>query len=173
MEKKLNKTIEKYIITFKEDIKKKIISLNFEEKSKVNELVQMVYDYNRLTITKDDLTKRKREKPVIPNINRCIANRANGEQCTRRKQMGFQFCGTHTKGTPHGIIEQNNNTIQQINQKIEVNAEEIKGIVYYIDTFNNVYKTDDILTNKANPAVIAKYVKKEDGTFTIPEFGLV
>ena len=32
---------------------------------------------------------------------------------------------------------------------------------YYIDDFNNIYKTEDILENKPNPNIIAKY-KIED-----------
>jgi hypothetical protein len=55
---------------------------------------------------------------------------------------------------------------------MEVFAEEIKGIVYYIDHFNNVYKTEDIMEAKENPKIVAKYVKTETG-YSIPEFGLV
>ena len=51
-------------------------------------------------------------------------------------------------------------------------AEEIKGIVYYIDNNYNVYNTEDILSEKINPRIIAKYVK-DDNKYTIPEFGLV
>ena len=61
---------------------------------------------------------------------------------------------------------------QQSTQKLEVIAEEIKGIVYYIDKYNNVYKTEDILAERENPHLIAKCVKNERG-YTIPELGLV
>jgi len=57
-------------------------------------------------------------------------------------------------------------------QKVEVYAVEIKGIVYYVDSFTNVYKTEDVLENKENPEIIAHYVKSGEA-FTIPEFGLV
>jgi hypothetical protein len=170
MDKKVNKTIENYIIRFKDDIKNKLTLLNFEEKNKTTDILEMIYDYEFLTFSKDDFTKKKRDKQVIPEINRCIANRANGEQCSRRKQMGYQYCGTHTKGTPYGVIQYQD---QLSNQKIEVIAEEINGIVYYVDKFNNVYKTDDILNNLINPEVIAKYVKIHNGKLSIPEFGLV
>ena len=39
-------------------------------------------------------------------------------------------------------------------KKIEVIAEEIFGIVYYIDNENNVYKTEDILEGKKNPEIV-------------------
>jgi hypothetical protein len=38
MEKRLNKKIETYVSEFKENIKKKITDLNFEEKTKMNDL---------------------------------------------------------------------------------------------------------------------------------------
>ena len=53
-------------------------------------------------------TKVKRIKSVIPQYERCCANRANGEQCTRRRQLGINFCGTHQKGTPHGVVSTTN-----------------------------------------------------------------
>jgi hypothetical protein len=55
---------------------------------------------------------------------------------------------------------------------VEVIAEEVCGIVYYIDKNNNVYKTEDILEGKLNPRVIAKCVK-QNGHLTIPELFLV
>jgi len=47
---------------------------------------------------------------------------------------------------------------------MEVQIQEIKGILYYIDTSNNVYKTEDILCNSKNPRIIAKY-GVEDGIY--------
>lgn len=170
MEKRLNTKIEEYIKIFKDEIRNKIVELNFTDKEKTADLVGFVYDYTRLTFQKDDLSKRKRVKNCIPNSNRCNAKRANGEQCTRRRKEDCEFCGTHSKGTPHGIIASNS---EQINlHKHEVFAEEIKGIVYYIDHFQNVYKTEDIMEGKENPKIVAKCVKSESG-YTIPEFGLV
>jgi hypothetical protein len=169
MEKRINKRIETYITTFKDDIRNKMNELNFDEKSKINELLEYVYDYNRLCLNKDDFIKRKRVKNSIPCVNRCNARRANGEQCTRRRRDDCEYCGTHSKGVPHGHIE---GETQNSFQKFEVIAEEIRGIVYYIDKFNNVYKTEDILSEKDNPEVIAKCVKTQNG-YSIPEFGLV
>jgi hypothetical protein len=54
-------------------------------------------------------------------------------------------------------------------QKIEVWAQDIQGIIYYIDKMMNVYQAEDIVSNKQNPKIIAKYVKIGE-TYTIPEF---
>lgn len=171
MDKRINKLIATYITTLKDSIRTKISDLDFNEKPKINELLEFVYDYERLSLGKDDMNKRKRIKNSIPVMNRCNAKRSNGEQCTRRRKDGCEFCGTHVKGTPHGLM-QSCNTNEMKLQKIEVFAEEIFGIVYYIDTINNVYKTEDILSNKQNPTIIAKYVNK-NGKYTIPELGLI
>ena len=56
-------------------------------------------------------------------------------------------------------------------QKIEVWAQDIKGIIYYIDNNNNVYQPDDIINNKFNPKIIAKYVKNAE-QYSIPEFNI-
>jgi len=172
MEKRLNTKIETYFREFKDSIRNKITELDVQfEKSKINELLEHVYDYERLSLNKDDLVKRTRVKNSIPCSNRCIAKRANGDQCTRRKKETCEYCGTHTKGVPHGFIELNQ-TNQTANQKIEVFVMDFKGIVYYIDKNEHVYKTEDILEGKSNPAIIAKY-KNTNGVYTIPELGLV
>ena len=158
MEKCLNKKLETYITQFKDNIKNKIAELNFEEKSKVNDILEFVYEYNRLTLDKDDFVKRKRVKNSIPNLNRCGARRANGEQCTRRRKVDCEFCGTHYKGTPHGLML-DKDTKDDNKKIIEVNAEEINGIIYYIDKYGNVYNIGDIMSGKENPEVIGRYTK--------------
>jgi len=174
MEKRINKKIEMYVTTFKDQICNKITELDFNEKTKINELMEYVYEYSRFTLAKDDLSKRKRIKNSIPSLNRCSAKRANGEQCTRRRKEECEFCGTHSKGTPNGLVIDDTTCgdCSVANHKMEVFAEEIKGIVYYIDKYFNVYNTEDILSEKPNPKIIAKYVL-DDNKYTIPEFGLV
>lgn len=170
MERRLNKKFEDYITSFKNDIRDKINTIEFEELDKINELMGYVYDYERLVFKKEDISKRKRVKNTIPEINRCNARRANNEQCTRRKRDGCEYCGTHIKGAPHGLITENISN-NEVACKLEIIAQEIGGIVYYIDNNTNVYNTEDVMNNKENPDIIAKYVLR-NGTYSIPEFGL-
>jgi len=168
MEKRINKKIEAYTTAFKEKILERSSQLGIKD-DQLNSLMQYIYDYERLSLNKDDFLKRKRVKNVVPYFDRCCAKRASSEQCTRRKKEGCEYCGTHMKGTPHGLVENEEN--KQTTQKIEVWAQEILGIVYYIDKFGNVYQAEDIVNNKTNPKVIAKYVKNGE-VFSIPEFGI-
>lgn len=169
MEKRLNSKVESYVTSFKNDIRDKIISLNLNEDNNLGTLLEYIYDYNRLTLDKTDFVKRKRVKNSIPENNRCLAKRANGEQCTRRRK-DCQFCGTHSKGTPHGLID-NNEDEQPKSHMVEVFAQSIKGIVYYIDKYQNVYNTEEIMSNKQNPAVVAKW-EKHGEIYTIPSFNI-
>ena len=122
MDKRLNKKSELYVTQFKDDLRTKITGLCFDEKSKVNELIEYVYEYERLNFVKDDFVKRKRVKNSIPDLNRCNAKRANGEQCTRRRKEQCEFCGTHFKGAPHGLITSGANPIDTNNHSLEVLA---------------------------------------------------
>jgi hypothetical protein len=61
----------------------------------------------------------------------------------------------------------------EIESKLEVQVQDIKGIHYYIDNNGNVYNTEDIINNLKNPKIIASYSKNEKGEFIIPEFNLL
>ena len=175
MEKRINETTKQYLSKLKDDVRNKIVGLNIVETEKINDLLEYVCEYPRLEFNKEDFMKRRRVKNVVPLENRCNAKRANGEQCTRKRRDDCEFCGTHHKGTPHGIASSNETDADaQSNEStsFEVFAEEICGIVYYIDKMKNVYKTDDILQSKMNPTIIAKWEKRGE-KYTIPEFGLV
>lgn len=165
MEKKLNSRAEQYITKFKDDIRSKLIDMKFVEKAKANEFLEYVYEYERLTFSKDDISKRKRIQNSIPTQNRCNAKRADNKQCTRKRKDGFEFCGTHSKGAPYGMAD---DTCGVCVKKLDVVATDVNGIVYYIDKFMNVYKTEDILSGKTNPAVIAK-CRDVNGVIVIPE----
>jgi len=187
MEKQLTQKIEQHQQAFKNDIKEwlrdnKIQMLDNEKHQLLNsEFLQFVYDYAGVEINDTDFKKRKRIKNAVPQFELCIAKRANGEQCTRRKKSveedapltdePIHFCGTHVKGTPHGVVSVDVE-MPKPNTKVEVWVKDIKGINYYIDDKHNVYKPEDILTNKANPAVIAKWIKVTEDIYSIPQFGI-
>lgn len=156
MERRINKIVNDYIGRFKNDVKKKS-----ETSKDLNEIIQYVMNYDQLTLSNDVFTKRRRIKNVVPINDRCTAKRASGEQCTRRrKNENSCYCGTHIKGTPHGIVE---NTIENVNvEKIELWAQDIQGIIYYIDKYHHIYKMEDIVSNKTVPQIVGKYEKVGD-----------
>ena len=170
MERRLNKKVETYITSFKDSIREKTTQMGMGKNEQVNQLLQYIYDYDRLSFNKEDFQKRKRVKNFVPIFDRCCAKRASNEQCTRRKKEGCEYCGTHLKGTPHGIVDAQDEP-KNTTQKIEVFAQDIQGIIYYIDKNSNVYQAEDIISNKINPKIIAKYVNQGEN-YSIPEFNI-
>ena len=188
MERRVNKKIEDYIIGFKNEMAKKLQevanALQVTDVSTRDELMRaidntklhcnymtgFVYNYEKLRLGKDDFMKRKRVKSVVPIYEGCCAKRANGEQCTRRKKDGETYCGTHIKGTPHSIVDDVEcETPTTKNVKVDIWAQDIKGIIYYIDKAGNVYDTEDIMKiDKYPKRIIAKYHQDEAGKYSIP-----
>jgi len=169
MEKRIVSKTETYMSKIKNDMIQHIMTICIDNDKK-KEIMQYVIDYPRLTLTNDDFLKRKRVKNNVPHCDRCLALRANNEQCSRRKKDDNEYCGTHMKGVPYGVVSGVSNSVNEL-KKIEVCAQEIRGIYYYIDKNNNVYSTSDVISNKECPRVIARYTLT-DGVFNIPEFGI-
>jgi hypothetical protein len=186
MEKRIVKKCEEHVSLFKDGIKNWIEENKITMEGKQNtseflkfiydfnsinltkeDFLKFIYDFNSINLTKEDFAKRKRVKNLVPSSDRCCACRANGEQCTRRKQDSFNFCGTHNKGTPHGTVDSFVETQTPVTSKIEVTIKEIKGIWYYIDEKNNIYKTEDVLSNKLSPEIIGKYTINSNNEINI------
>lgn len=196
MERRIGAKLDSYIIAFKDEVASKLRDLNAavatvsnakhnvtDSKDKdqqmqnqqvdglFKQIISFVYDYEKLKLTKEDFMKRKRVKNIVPAQHRCHAKRANGEQCTRKKKMGCDYCGTHTKGVPSSIMDDDANgsssAIKVSQQNVNVWVQNIKGIEYFIDAKNNVYKHEDVIENSANPQIIAKCSKNESGLYSI------
>lgn len=171
MERRLTRKIETHQLEFKQSIKEWLQKNEFyiydkEHNDHTSMFLQYIFDYTNIELSKEDFQKRKRTKNIIPNYERCTAKRANGEQCSRRKMNDTLYCGTHLKGTPHGIID-NNSKEEEKKYTIEIHAEDINGIIYYIDNNHNVYHPEDIVSNKVNPRCIAKWNKDNDGNYCV------
>jgi hypothetical protein len=166
MERRIAKKVNDYVHNFKTDIVSKINENNDTyDEGVINNLINYIYQHNNFELCKEDFMKRKRVKNMVPIYERCCAKRANGQQCTRRKKDELLYCGTHSKGTPHGVV--NDNETAPTVTKIEVSAIDIKGIVYYLDNNGNVYDTGDIISNEKNPRIIANYEKNGE-IYSIP-----
>lgn len=173
MEKRIKNKLDKQQINFKSDIQSWIYTNKlFTDDDKQSEFLKYIYDYDSVCLTSEDFQKRKRIKNIVPQCDRCLACRADGEQCTRRQQPNDKYCGTHKKGTPNGVMTVNNTVSDNKQTKIEVWYEEINGIYYYIDDNNNVYKNEDIMSNKESPDIIGQWVKTATGEYSIPSLGI-
>ncbi len=128
MDRRINSRIDAHIIAFKNQIAAQFETVRqkhaqavaatpqlMEMQRDYTEIMNFIYGADKLKLTKDDFAKRKRVKNAVPVFDRCHAKRANGEQCTRRKKDGCLCCGTHTKGTPHGMFNSLESPVTNIN----------------------------------------------------------
>lgn len=176
-----NKLIENYILQFKTDINSKINALELitsgstdTERDKYRELVDYIYEYPKLVVSKNDVQGKKTDttkKPAEPMdaSQICIAKRSDGVQCIRKKKKNCDYCGTHAKKEQMKVRVSTDGEVSHAVQQLELHAEDIHGIIYYIDGNNNVYHTEDILEGKENPRIIAKAIRNTDNSFMIPE----
>lgn len=179
MEKRLAKKLSDYIVDFKRDVSLRLQEFisqldettasmsSIRESADYNELQKMIFEYPKIQITQDDFTKRKRVKNVVPNHDRCQATRANQQQCTRKKKKNQDYCGTHLKGVPNHIKVDDNEVPILQQQKVNIWAQNIKGIEYFVDEKNQIYKHEDIISNINNPTIIATFTKSYDNSFII------
>ena len=93
MERRINKKIETHFVDFKSQIidRLKICFGDIESDSDAYKLVEFIYNFPKIDITAEDIKKRKRVKNIVPFCDKCLALRANGEQCSRRKKQGIHF----------------------------------------------------------------------------------
>ena len=187
METYMNRRIDEYIVGFKNDIKSKMSTLEIINQSnsseteleKMREFLEFIFEYPKLILDKKDfiVSKRRASSSITPDQEnqvsvltfpahmQCLAKRSDGIQCTRKKKKCCDFCGTHAKLD----AIQRTSTTESI-QRMEVSAEDIHGIIYYIDRYNNVYNTEDILEGRENPRIIAKATKHSNNMYMIEEF---
>lgn len=169
MEKNVRNKVNDYINEFKNNIQNWIesndASVIVGSEDKRNDFIQYLNDFPNLNLEKEDFQKRKRIKNNVPDYNRCIALKFNGERCSRKqKNSDTCFCGTHMKGSPYGTIEKESQIPKK--QKVQLWLEEINGISRYIDRDFNVYSSEDIVNSQPVPRVIAKYgIHEETGEY--------
>lgn len=158
-ENKLNASTKHHFDNFKN-----ILLEQIEKQTPYSAIMEFVKSYEFPVLVEEDYSKKRRVKNPIPFHEKCTAKAANGDQCSRRKKKGHEFCGTHNKARPHGIItppqgDEENEGENVVKKEIEVWLEDINGIMYWINDVGTVYHPDDIRTNIENPRIIAHYEK--------------
>jgi len=118
--------IEDYFTKFKTDIQKKAIELSFNDKDKLNELLEFIFEYEKINTSREYFTKKKIKKTpttlsssvieinteidnskrhVVKDEERCNAERKQGDRCCRKRVKGSLYCGTH-------FVKYNNTNLQ-------------------------------------------------------------
>lgn len=105
--------------------------------------------------------KTKTNRRMIPLEERCVAKRANGGRCTRRRKHD-KFCGTHMNVTDQAIVDDTNE--KGVLMDMIISDVEIHGITYLADQAGYLYMPADIHNSAPEPRIIGKYARNEEGT---------
>uniref|UniRef100_A0A6C0KN95 Uncharacterized protein n=1 Tax=viral metagenome TaxID=1070528 RepID=A0A6C0KN95_9ZZZZ len=161
---KVNEHMEEMITSMQTWIEKNNAQISVNDVNKTNEFIQFMRDFPNIELHKEDFQKRKRLKNNVPDFNRCIALKCNGDRCSRRqKTSGVMFCGTHMKGAHYGTTDQVQSNKQT--ETIQLWLQDINGISRYIDKNNNIYCMEDILNSVETPRIIGQYGIRENNTY--------
>lgn len=168
MEKGIRQKVAEHFEMFKDNILNWIQNneacIMVHNCNKTNDFLQYMSDFPHIELSKEDFQKRKRVKNNVPDYNRCIALKCNGERCSRKqKHDETYFCGTHLKGANYGTTEQVKPSDKK--EKIQLWLQDINGISRYIDKDNHIYCMEDILNGSQEPRIIGTYGIREDQTY--------
>ena len=119
-----------------------------------NEKLKTKYVDNSFDFSTMKKRKRKQNK-LLAKCELCMARKADGLQCTRRRKDDTEFCGKHASNLKYGRVddEERNNTNQ-----IKCTLEKINGNSYLVDCVTKLVYTFDT----ENPTVVGKM--EENGT---------
>lgn len=156
---------------FEEEMK--VIISDLCEKNSLNkEEVLKQYLPNLLNIS-IKLGVKKRNKRVLPKEVRCMGRKIDGEQCTRSRGNGCDYCKSHQKRLPHGRID-DDSYVKKVKGKrgrkkkslesdyIATKVETINGVEYLVDEYENVFKYD--LENSEYLGTKHDFIKKLEAT---------
>ena len=166
MEKRINDKISQSIRSFKTNIAKWFTddghTIIDESGCDVTSIfLKTIYDMEQINIPSEDFQKKKRTRVTIPDECRCIAKRASGDQCSRRRKDGNSMCGTHHKGDTQGDSKTQSTT------KLKTRTCSYLGIHYHIDDNNNVYLSEDILNSVEHPRHIGSWSLDDSGCIIV------
>jgi len=106
------------------------------------------------------------DKPKIEKVSEtCTAICSNGKKCMRKCCIGIQFCGTHKPFSEPAVANDTKPNTPTCTHSVFV--EDIDGIAYYMDSYNNVFNAEDILRQSLSPRIIAKYSRNVSGEYLL------
>tara|TARA_B110000879_G_C10969103_1_gene430700 strand:- start:42 stop:605 length:564 start_codon:yes stop_codon:yes gene_type:complete len=110
-------------------------------------------------------TKKKYKKNVVDKCLLCMAKKADGLQCTRRRKVKdingniitppIEYCGKHIKSIKYGRID-DDEKFKDTSRYIKTVRENIDGEYYLVDEKDRVYSY-----NKEHPLLLGKKVNNK------------
>lgn len=124
VQRKVNNYCTEYRSLFLAEIDQLIHGISKGENSdiveRINEIKMKCTFIPFPEIKKGELKKTKRIHNIVPENEKCGAVCSGGVQCSRRKQSGSVYCGTHAKGQPNGTVSVNDcDTVNSSNNELQ------------------------------------------------------
>uniref|UniRef100_A0A6C0B5U8 Uncharacterized protein n=1 Tax=viral metagenome TaxID=1070528 RepID=A0A6C0B5U8_9ZZZZ len=109
-----------------------------------------------------NVSKKKYKKNLVHPKKQCMAKKADGNQCTRRRKVkdvdgtiispAIEYCGKHIKSIKYGRID-DEERFKDTDKYIKTRRENIEGEYYLVDSENRVYSY-----NKEHPLLLGKKI---------------
>ena len=137
--------------------KLKEILLNISQKYSIDEgqLLDSYLDNNINTNETSSVASKKKKIKKTNTIDLCVARKADGRQCSRKKKNTNEYCGKHSSNLKYGRMddtEDSNGVKYAENDKyIMTWHENIDGVDYLVDSNNIVYSY-----HMENPVILGK-----------------
>jgi hypothetical protein len=107
----------------------------------------LIDDLDLAALSCSAVKKKRKKNKVLAACQLCLARKADGERCTRRKKESVDFCGKHSGNLKYGRID---DTDQHPSESfIQCSSITIDGDQYLIDNKKVVYSY-----NIDNPEII-------------------
>ena len=146
----INNIVNKRLETVFKDLCKTNNNLNYQK---------LVKQYCKPT------TKKKYKKNTVDKCLQCMAKKADGKQCTRRRKVkdvdgniitpAIEYCGKHIKSIKYGRID-DDEKFKDTSRYIKTVRENIDGEYYLVDKQNRVYSY-----NKEHPLLLGKKINNK------------
>lgn len=94
---------------------------------------------------------KKNKKTILDSTEICVARKADGQRCTRKRRENSEYCGKHSSHLKYGRADDNKPTDKTDEKYVMTWHENIDGLDYLVDDQNVVYTY-----NLENPEIIGK-----------------
>jgi hypothetical protein len=157
VESTVNYKVQSYISQMKFDIQRHIMGLHFvHEPEKINQLVEYILGYDRIELNSNDFLCSPAKKPRTTPSGRVSKKK---KETVPNNDLAEFFSADAEEVAP--VV---------VPSSIELVAQDISGITFFIDSFGNVYNTEQVMNKLPNPQIVAHYTCDKEGKYSIDSY---
>lgn len=162
VESTVNYKVQSYISQMKFDIQRHIMGLHFvHEPEKINQLVEYILGYDRIELNSNDFLCSPAKKPRTTPSSRVSK---------KKKDAAILAIPIHNDLTEFFSTDAEQVAPIVVPSSIELVAQDILGITFFIDSFGNVYNTEQVMNKLPNPQIVAHYTCDKEGRYSIDSY---